>query len=292
MSSGQRGINSLRGRQRGVALAIVVWFVAGMSLLVAGIVSHARVDTKMTQLHLARAKTVAAGDGAILLAMAARAQGFDSAEGAPLVSESMYRLGDVDVRVKLYPASGFIDLNSAPAPVLAALFMVAGKTDGAEAQYLADSVVKWRTSGSTKQRSSHRFNALEDVLRVDGMSRTLLDSIRGYAVAGSWASRTTDWSAAPENMLGVLEAANPAQLDAVVRRRDSMMRSATSGSEGSGVKGTTFRADALVSYGGRTWLRRCWLTLESTNKSLLPWRIVRTEAPRVIGLALSENTDS
>ena len=41
--------------QKGVALAIVVWFIAGMSLLVAGIVSHARVDTQMAQLHIAKA---------------------------------------------------------------------------------------------------------------------------------------------------------------------------------------------------------------------------------------------
>ena len=57
-------------RQRGVALALVVWFIAGMSLMVGGIVSFARVDTRMTQVHLARAKTIAAGDGAIMLAMA------------------------------------------------------------------------------------------------------------------------------------------------------------------------------------------------------------------------------
>ena len=44
--------------QKGVALAIVVWFIAGMSLLVAGIVSHARVDTQMAQLHIAKAKAV------------------------------------------------------------------------------------------------------------------------------------------------------------------------------------------------------------------------------------------
>ena len=34
--------------QKGVALALVIWFVAGMSLLVAGIVASAQVDTKVT----------------------------------------------------------------------------------------------------------------------------------------------------------------------------------------------------------------------------------------------------
>ena len=65
-------LNTSMGSQKGVALAIVVWFIAGMSLLVAGIVSHARVDTQMAQLHVARAKAVAAGDGAIQLMLAER----------------------------------------------------------------------------------------------------------------------------------------------------------------------------------------------------------------------------
>ena len=42
--------------QSGVALAIVVWFLAAMSLLVSGIVFQAKVDTRMAQLHVARAK--------------------------------------------------------------------------------------------------------------------------------------------------------------------------------------------------------------------------------------------
>ena len=70
--------------QAGVALAIVLWFIAGMSLLVAGIVSQARVDTHMAQLHVARAKVVAAGDGAIRLRLAEllTARGSPAGEGS------------------------------------------------------------------------------------------------------------------------------------------------------------------------------------------------------------------
>ena len=44
-----------------------------------------------------------------------------------------------------------------------------------------------------------------------------------------------------------------------------------------------YRADAVVRYGDRTWLRRHWVVIESSGNSLLPWRILRTEAPRVRG---------
>ena len=56
--------------QQGIALGVVVWFIAGMALIVSGIVSEAKVDTRMAQLHYFRAQAAAAGDGAINLALA------------------------------------------------------------------------------------------------------------------------------------------------------------------------------------------------------------------------------
>lgn len=270
-------------RQSGVALAIVVWFIAGMSLLVAGIVSHARVDTKMTQIHLARAKAVAAGDGAISLAMVDRLQGYESTGGGPLVSEGSYRLGEVDVIVRLIPADGFVDLNQAPAGVLVALFALAGGVDEGQAKYLADNVVKWRKPDRAQRNVRQRFHALEDLLRVEGVTRSLLDGIRDYAMAADWLSGTMNWSAAPEKILSMLDSVAPGQVDSIQRRRETMMGSSGSaGSRGRSADGGVFRADALVTYGGRIWLRRRWLSREPSGNSSLPWRVVRTEPPRVV----------
>lgn len=272
-------------RESGVALAIVVWFIAGMSLLVAGIVSHARVDTRMTQVHLGRAKAVAAGDGAIQLAMLARQSGYESSNVGPLVSEGIFQVGDSDVTVRLYPASGFVDLNSAPAQLLAILFADAGKLPPGEAKLIADNVVKWRSAGGAgngRILQRQRFHALEDLLRIEGVNRGLLDAIRDLVVAGDWYSGAMDWSASPESMVEMLGELNPGQLDSVQRRRGNLSR----GPEGSSRRaiggGGTFRADALVSYGGRTWLRRRWVEQGSAPGSQLPWRVVRTEPPRVI----------
>lgn len=273
-------------REQGVALAIVVWFIAGMSLLVAGIVSHARVDTGMTQIHLGRAKAVAAGDGAIQLAMLASHGGVDNSQAGASASGAVYHLGNIAVTVRLYPATGFVDLNSAPAEVLATLFTFAGRVPAGEAKLIADNVVKWRSSssaGSRRELQRRRFYALEDLLRVEGVTRSLLDGIRDYSVAGDWASGLMDWSAAPEQALQMLEQLNPGQVDSVMRRRDNLARGReVSGRRTSNTAGV-YRADALVSYGGRTWLRRRWVESGSSAAgSNLPWRVVRTEPPRVI----------
>ena len=57
-------------RQQGVAIAMVAWFLAAMSLLVVGIVSEAQNDVRMAQLHSSKARAIAAGDGAIQLMLA------------------------------------------------------------------------------------------------------------------------------------------------------------------------------------------------------------------------------
>jgi type II secretory pathway component PulK len=278
-----------KAKQRGVALAIVVWFIAGMSLLVAGIVSHARVDTQMAQLHVARAKAAAAGDGAIQLMMAELATGKVPVPAAQGLPARVYRLGELEVAVNLVPATGLIDLNGAPVKVLAALFIVAGGLVEAEAQTVADNVVKWRSSSaksSGRSTKTSRFAAMEDLLRVDGVSRTLLDAVRDYIVAGAPSQRGTNWSVAPEMVLAVLQQADPQKAGAAMRRRGRLPQSATESGAGNRLAAVTvgsYRLDAVVRYGDKAWLRRRWVAMGmAASSSSLPWRMVRTEAPRVI----------
>lgn len=277
--------SGIRRAESGVALAIVVWFIAGMSLLVAGIVSHARVDTHMAQLHVARAKVSAAGDGATNLLMAELVAGKLSRAVLQGVQAGNYRLGEFDVAVTLVSTSGLIDLNRAPAGMLAALFAVAGGLDETEAQRLAGNVVDWRRPASKQpgiKRGSSKFTEIEDLLRVEGVNRTLFDAVRGYIVAGSASSGAMNWLQAPRQLLAVLENLDSRQRGALLQRRESLASRTANESE-TGSRGSGFyRLDALVHYGGRAWLRRRWVSSESASNSLLPWRILRTEPPRVV----------
>ncbi len=260
-------------RQRGVALAIVVWFIAGMSLLVAGIVAQARVDTQMAQIHVARAKTVAAGDGAIQLMMV------DVMTNATGMGEGLtgnYRVGDIEVNVVMVPATGLIDINRASADVLSALFLLAGGLGEEQARLLARTVVQSRTAGRARGGAAGvKLNAIEDLLRVPGSSRTLLDSVRDFIVAGKSGQGAVNWSLAPEALLKVLAKANPAQAETIRARRGS---AAASYPRPAG----NYRADAIVRYGDKIWLRRRWIAIETSPSTALPWRITRTEPPRVL----------
>ena len=278
-------------RQGGVALAIVVWFIAGMSLLVAGIVAQAKVDTRMAQIHVARAKAEAAGDGAIQLMMVdlmtAKVDGEDSGQ----MPAGRYRLGDIEAMVSLVPVAGLIDLNRAPVELLSALFQQAGGLGMEEAQQVAENVVESRTAAvaSTDSDSGGQFTAIEDLLRVPGTSRTLLDAVRDFIVVGEAGQGSMNWSLAPEALLDVLAVANPAQADAVRARRGSPADSyprppgRTGPSPGQAATAQTeYRADATVRYGDKIWLRRRWISIESSTSTSLPWHVVHTEPARVL----------
>jgi type II secretory pathway component PulK len=260
-----------------VALAIVLWFIAGMSLLVAGIVSQARVDTHMAQLHVARAKAVAAGDGAIRLKLAELVTSRGGAGGGTGGQEVTYRLGEEEVSVTLVPVAGLIDINKAAPEVLVGLFLQAG-VDEDEAQALAENVLKSRSpsTGPAASIGSARLDAMEDLLRVPGMSRSLLDALRDFIVVGTPAQGGMNWSVAPDEVLAVLDRVDGAKAAGVRARQGAFAGNSAT------VLARAYRADAILRYGDRYWLRRQWIEMSAAPGSELPWRVVRTEPPRVL----------
>ncbi|MEZ5555151.1 hypothetical protein [Haliea sp.] len=223
--------------QRGVALAMVVWFVAAMSLLVVGIVSEVRVDTRMAQTHIARAKVMAAGDGAMHLLLSRQAllretQGTPEGAAPEPVLEASFMLGEQPVQVRMVPVSRLLDIDSAAAEQLLELFAGPGALQREDAQRLAAAVVQLRGGGIARFGAGFRPRVVEDWLQVPGFDRALLDGIRDHL-----------------------------RMDA----------------------GAAYRLDAIIEYDGRRWLRRRWVTLQGgSGASGFPWRVTRTEAPRVL----------
>lgn len=272
--------------QTGVALIIVVWFIAGMSLLVAGIVSHARVDTRLAQLHVAGAKAAAVGDGAIQLMMASLVTGKLDSPQLGVLPQAVFRLGEIQAQVTIVPVNGLIDINAATAPILQILFSRVGGIDTALAKSVAGNVVRWRVNDDVKKVKVgiRRFLVAEDLLRVPGVDRTLLDAIRDYVAVGEKSRGGTNWAAAPEILLEVLKDADPQRAANLVRQRTQVAGRGAAPAVASALGGM-YRVDAAVRYGDDTWLRRRWVKMEAQAGSALPWRVHRTEAPRMISKA-------
>ena len=106
-------------------------------------------------------------------------------------------------------------------------------------------------------------------------------------MAAVTAGAVTDWEASPAELLQLAEEINPGELNGLARRREMLVDSNAGGQRGGGGQGSAlsllgaYRADALVTYGDQTWLRRRWVSVSTAAGSALPWQILRTEPPRV-----------
>jgi general secretion pathway protein K len=264
------GLRSSAERQRGVALGVVVWFIAGMALLVSGIIAEARIDARMAQLHYFKAQAAAAGDGAINLALAE--QDGRRASGQPGANRMQnYQIGPRSVEVRMIPAGVFVNISSENLQGLRTLFRLAQSDaqqhgifwDGSPSA-LAAAVIEFRDGVGGRRGSL--FHSPEDLLRVPGVTRGVYEAVRNYITVGDLAGGFQGGNQSVESKLN--------QLTAAMRGDGPALKGPTQHAANS------LRIDAIVKIGDQQWLRRRWVTLTEGGYSLLPWRFVRTEAAR------------
>lgn len=259
--------------QRGVALGIVVWFIAGMSLLVSGIIAEARVDTRLAQLHYAKAKAAAAGDGAIHLALAEQvARKQNKQKGADRRRE--LQIGGNIVAIRMIPSGLLVNISTEAVKGLTSLFSMAQSRSQGDTrrwrlspEQLARAVVAYR-DGVNGRRGS-QFFSLEDLLRVPGVDREVFDAVRDFIVT--------------ENLAGNISGA--------AKNTGSSLRNLESAMSGEGamldgnvqLAADQLRVDAIVRIGDQEWLRRRWVSFQGDNSGGLPWDILRSEAARPLG---------
>jgi len=317
MVSVQRARNTIavgsaqRRQQSGVALAILVWFLAAMSLLVAGIVMQARVDVKLAQLHATRARVEAAADGAMQLALAQLVQTEQTGEPLPpALPGHVLNVGGFDVTVNITPVSGLIDINAAPEELLVRLFSAVDGIDEATARELASNVVAWRSpnplgevateqsgsasSGGTQGKEAEsyvrhaRFEAIEDLLLVAGVDRRIYSAVEDAVAVSQSGQSGVDWAAAPVPVLralGNMDNVSAQELaasrlsgdvDSLVAPQDLDL------SFQQAEQSSAYRLDAMVDVDGSVFNRRRWVDRSRPGSDGLPWTFFRTEALRVV----------
>ena len=303
--------------QDGVALAILVWFLAAMSLLVAGIVLQARVDVKLAQLHAAQARAGAAADGAIQLALMDLLHQELEGDFAKRASHhGAFTVGKYNVAVSFTPLAGLIDLNKASRELLFALFSSIDDLDENVAEELALNVVEWRTAspglegtaaeedaesgsgladeaGETELRHDS-FEAIEDLLLVPGIDRTIYEAVRDAVYVSATGQPGVDWMSAPVSVLRALgDVDEEFAIEVVKSRIDQPVEELLAPVEldmdfQESTALSSFRVDALVRSDETLFRRRRWVDRSSAGADGLPWRFVRTEAVRVVPQAEME----
>lgn len=176
---------STRSQQQGFAIALLLWMIAGMSLMVAAVIHFARADIGMAELRAEEAQHRALGRGVALIAMRDAAmprqpvtEFENEADAANAPDSLLFTLNfsvddDVTVRAVVRPASGYIAMNDAGADELQAFFMRIGLMSEDRANQLVDEAMVAR-------QEHPGFRYAEELLELPSLKLGEYASLRAY----------------------------------------------------------------------------------------------------------------
>lgn len=275
--------------QRGVALAVLLWMIAALSVMVAGIVLMARIDVRLAQIQVREAQAAAIGDGVAHMMMREMArlqrEGLYAQRGLLILS---FELGDRQIRARAVPVSGLVDINQASAALWIDLLQYLAGLEEEAAAALAEKIIAWRmpaalVSGEPPQRRG-TFEVFEDLLLVEGFTREILDLVRPATHAYQGAAGV-DLSSAPEEVLLALARGDRDLVERFVTERAEDPLANWDGYPGVTPEhllagsSTLFRIDSrILQADGKVLQRSRWAQTGSSGRDRLPWRMLRTEA--------------
>ena len=218
--------------QRGVALAVVVWMLAALSVLVAALASMSREEVSAVNTKVVSAKAYYLGKGVARLAMRDRAlslmiedQAFSASDPGtnPGPYSITYQFDDATVAATVFPAAGFMSIATAESDAwVRFLSQVGGMDVGIASRVVAKldehfqnsvgngSVITPDTStfGGYRRAYSDRGRSdvfyVESLLGVEGVTRDVYERIR-RSVAPFRGAATPNVAMAPPELQAVFQ---------------------------------------------------------------------------------------
>ena len=191
-------------RDRGFAIALLMWMIAGMSLLVTAVIHFAQDDIGLAEQRLSEARSEAVARGAALLILRDAALAPYLAEGVAGVNRPRNKSranesGDDERRQKVFsqryefdghvvsaaihPASGFVSIAGGSDNELRRLFVEIGGAEASQSGALVSAVNDYRMQRnpvSAAMSDFLGFRAREELLAVSGMRKSIYDRIKDY----------------------------------------------------------------------------------------------------------------
>ena len=191
-------------RQSGFALPVLLWLIAGMSLLATAVIQFARDDIRMSEQRLDEARVSALARGVALLAVSDSLQNLSQGGSELAQDENLetiargwwagvsddrlfakrYEVGGYISDVVLVPGNAYVSLNDASESELGTLLREIGKVSEESAKVLAGNIVGYRSGHQTEQNAGlneiYGFAYVEELLSVPGMRRPLYDRLKYF----------------------------------------------------------------------------------------------------------------
>ncbi len=175
--------SSNQSDERGIALVMVIWVLALLSLMAAGFVAEARVELRRAGNLRGHAEAEALAEAGIHIAVAK----VIAEQGSTHPQRWTERLAGGSVTLTLVDERGKIDLNEAESALLASLFESQGLSSS-DASALAAAVADFRDADHASEpvgaedaaypaqsggAKDARFEAIDELLQVKGMTPAL-----------------------------------------------------------------------------------------------------------------------
>lgn len=236
-------------RHQGMALVLVLWIVAALSIFAMGLGKTVHQEAALVNVSRNMAYGRAAGEAAIFEALqrlSVQPQPVDA-----LVVQRATFMGR-SIELQIVPWSGLVNINAAPAPLLAMLLQHAGQMPPSQANSLAQALVQARES---MRSGSANWDAPEDLLQVPGMGYSVFSRIREYLVAE------------PGGRQGINPAAAPLPLR-------SWLASSSTAAWQQGGASTRYTIIANVLFEGQGVVRVArQVSISQSDPGKLPWRL-------------------
>ena len=273
-----RSFSHRRQIDQGVVLIAVLWLVMALSIIVTGLTRNVRDEARILSIAKQSAQAGALGDAAIQLVLQGMA--FEPKAVDRLTVVQTQYLGQ-NIAVQVMPLNGLIDINAAQVPLLTRLFTVAGGVPDAAAESLAQSIVEYRQQ-RTPQGALKRFEAVEDLMRLPGVSYDLYARLSGLITADIRGTGGVNPLAAPLGVLAVLAGGNAQLAAQIAAQRDAgQVGFDMTGLEAGWIGSSTvrrYRLQARVPWadGGALLVAR-YVDLTPRPKDGLPWATFHTQ---------------
>lgn len=234
-----RGHPTRPGTQAGIALVLVLWVLALLTVIAGSLVFSSRTEILVAGNVAALAQAEALADAGVHRAIFELARPpADLTRWKGDGTEYAWQHGGGELRITIRDESAKVDLNAAPPLLLKGLFRAAGLGE-AEADALGDAVADWRDPDDLRgangaERSDYAaagrsygpanmpFETTEELRLVLGMSDALYRRIESLVTVHSRLAGINA-AVAPREVLLALPGATPQMVDAFIEQRLALL---------------------------------------------------------------------
>ena len=221
LGKGDQSSGRLSGRagERGIALILVLWVLALLSVIAVGFASNARTELLVVRNQIEAARARAIAEAGISLAILEMTQMDQERRWIADGRAHVLAYGEDRIQVSVQDEAGKIDLNAAPDELLEGVLRAVG-VEAASARRLVDAIDDWkdpddltrplgaegpeyRGAGLPYGPSNGPFLAVDELRLVIGMTPALFERIRPLVTVYSRSGRINPLTAPPEVIRGL-----------------------------------------------------------------------------------------